>query len=427
MTAARYPAPRAAWTWVAVLIVTAIISYTDRQVLSLLVDPIRQDLRIDDTQMSLLMGSAFALIYGVAGLPLGFLADRVSRRRLIVAGLVVWSLATIAGGFAQSFGELFAARVFVGLGEAALSPAAISLISDCFPPERRGFAVACFLSGIAIGSGAAVMVGGAALEVANAGLLAATPLGALSAWRLVLLLVGVPGLLWSLAILLLREPDRHVQVAEGGASAVAVSRVQIAALYLIVALASLVDNAVGAWAPSLLIRDFGKSASEVGLLLGLLLTLGFGGGVLAGGALSDRARDLPRQMLICMAVPALILLAALIPLSRTYLATLWSIPLYFLLSGAVTATGFAAILAVTPPQRRGLAMSVSFFLNVALGGGLGPTAVALAKDHIFGADGLAPAISATIVGGYGLVLIFALVARLGARHQSWEIDRGEKR
>ena len=159
--APSYPAPRVAWTWVAVLIVTAILSYTDRQILSLLVDPIRQDLRIDDTRMSLLIGSAFAMIYGVAGLPLGWLADRGSRRGLILAGLLVWSLATVAGGFADSFVTLFASRIVVGLGEAALAPAAIALISDCFPSARRGFAVACFLSGIAIGNGVAVMVGGA--------------------------------------------------------------------------------------------------------------------------------------------------------------------------------------------------------------------------------------------------------------------------
>jgi MFS family permease len=110
------------------LIATAVLSYTDRQVLSLLVDPIRGDMGISDTQISLLLGTAFAVIYGIAGIPLGLLADRISRRNLIFAGVSVWSLGTIACGVSHNFGEIFASRIVVGLGEAALSPAAISLI-----------------------------------------------------------------------------------------------------------------------------------------------------------------------------------------------------------------------------------------------------------------------------------------------------------
>ena len=133
-----YPRRPYAWTVVAILIATAVLSYTDRQVLSLLVDPIRGELGISDTQVSLLLGTAFAVVYGIAGIPLGFLADRTSRRNLIFAGVVVWSCGTLACGFSHSFGQLFAARIVVGLGEAVLSPAAISLISDYFPPVAPG-------------------------------------------------------------------------------------------------------------------------------------------------------------------------------------------------------------------------------------------------------------------------------------------------
>ena len=380
--------------------------------LSLLVDPIRHDLDVSDMQVSLLIGSAFALVYGLAGLPLGMLADRVSRRRLILAGLIVWSLATAAGGLARNFGELFAARLFVGLGEAALSPAAISLISDSFPPRRRGFAVGCFLSGIAIGSGVAVIAGGLALRVAASGMLAATPLGALPPWRLVLLLLAAPGLIWSAAVMAIREPGRHPRSADAPDGRPTPAWWRAAPIYALVALASLVDNAVGAWAPSLLIGEFGRDAGEIGLVLGALLTLGFGGGVLIGGALSDRAGTPRRQLAICMTVPVLIVPVALIPLGHVYVATLLGIPLYFLLSGVVTAMGFAAILTVTPSFRRGTAMSVSFFLNVAVGGGVGPTAVALFHDQLFGAAaGLAPAIAAIVIAGYSLVSASAAIAR----------------
>src|SRR6201996_7035872 len=191
---ADYPRRGYAWTVVAILVATAVLSYTDRQVLSLLVDPIRADLGISDTQISLLLGTAFAVVYGFAGIPLGFLADRTSRRNLIFGGVLVWSIGTLACGFSRSFGELFAARIVVGLGEAVLSPAAISLISDYFPPSRRGTAVGFFLSGIAMGIGAAILTGGGVLHVVELGVLAGTPL---TGWRLVLLLIGAPGLLWS--------------------------------------------------------------------------------------------------------------------------------------------------------------------------------------------------------------------------------------
>jgi len=416
-----YPRPVYAWSVVAILIGAAILSYTDRQVLSLLVDPIRHDLSISDTQVSLLLGSAFALIYGVAGLPLGYLADRVSRRNLIAAGLLIWSLATMAGSLAHGFGQIFASRVLVGLGEAALSPAAIALISDYFPPSRRGLAVGFFLSGIAMGSGVAIMLGGAVLQAVDAGLFAATPLAHLAAWRMVLVLVGLPGLAWCVLIFAIKEPLRRAagDVAPStspqavGAGGQPFSWAMAAAVYLVVAMASLVDNAVGAWSPSLLIREFGKSGGQIGLLLGLLLTIGFGGGVLIGGFLADKAVTLRRRLGVSLIAAALILPASLLMLAHSFIVVLLGVPLYFALSGVVTAVGFASILQVVPARSRGLAMSISFFLNVALGAGVGPTAVALAASKVFGLSaGLGPPIVFVACAGYGTVLAALLLARL---------------
>jgi MFS family permease len=416
-----YPRPVYAWTVVAILIGAAILSYTDRQVLSLLVDPIRHDLSISDTQVSLLLGSAFALIYGVAGLPLGYLADRVSRRNLIAGGLLIWSLATMAGSLTHSFGEIFASRVFVGLGEAALSPAAIALISDYFPPSRRGLAVGFFLSGIAMGSGVAIMLGGAVLQAVDAGLFAATPLAHLAAWRMVLVLVGLPGLAWCLLIFAIEEPRRQAagDLAPSASAAVAdvehkrFSWAMAAAVYLVVAMASLVDNAVGAWAPSLLIREFNKSGGQIGLILGLLLTVGFGGGVLIGGFLADRAITLHRRLGVSLIAAGLILPASLLMLAHSFTVVLVGVPLYFALSGVVTAVGFASILQVVPARSRGLAMSISFFLNVALGAGVGPTAVSLAASNLFGLSaGLGPPIVFVACAGYGIVLAALALARL---------------
>src|SRR6266704_5245806 len=130
-----YPTSSYAWYVVCVLVLANLLSYTDRQILSLLVDPIRHDLSISDTQVGLLIGTAFALVYGVAGLPFGWLADRLRRRDLIVTGIVLWSLGTVCCGLSQNFAQFFAARLLVGIGEAVLTPASISLISDSFPPN----------------------------------------------------------------------------------------------------------------------------------------------------------------------------------------------------------------------------------------------------------------------------------------------------
>ncbi len=418
----EYPNRPYAWTVVAILIATAVLSYTDRQVLSLIVDPIRGDLGISDTQISLLLGTAFAVVYGIAGIPLGLLADRISRRNLILAGVLVWSLGTIGCGLAHDFGEIFASRIVVGLGEAALSPAAISLISDYFPPARRGTAVGFFLSGIAMGNGAAILIGGGVLHLIESGALAGTALAAQSPWRMVLLVIGGPGLLWALAILIIREPARRLAEATVAAGSAAEGNAgnkwawaRVAPIYLVLAAASFVDNAMGAWAPTLLIREFGKDPAQVGLELGLLLTAGFGGGVLIGGVLSDRAGvrgGWPRKLQVCVCAGLLILPVTLLMNSATFAFVLAGVPLYFALSGIVTAVGFSAILDVMPNRSRGLAMSVSFFLNVALGAGLGPTAVALAAGHVFGAkSGLGPPIVLTAVGGY-LVALIALGAAL---------------
>jgi MFS family permease len=412
---APYPRRSYAWVVVAILIGTAVLSYTDRQVLSLLVDPIRHDLRISDTEVSILIGTAFAVVYGTAGIPFGLLADRTSRRNLIFFGVVVWSIGTVACGFAHSFGELFAARVVVGLGESVLSPSAISLISDYFPPSRRGLAVGSYLSGIAIGNGASILIGGGALQLVEAGVFAGTPIAVIAPWRLVLLVIGSPGLLWSLAILAIREPQRRAAIAPdasgtsgaGGASGRHAAVWRVAPIYLVVATASLVDNAVGAWAPTLLIRDFGRDAARVGLQLGLLLTIGFGGGVLLGGWLSDRlgrGGRWSRKLAVCL-VSSLVILPVCWAIDAAQVTiVIAAVPLYFALSGIVTACGFSSILDVVPNRQRGFAMAVSFFLNVALGAGLGPTSVALVSDRGFGsAAGLGPAIALTAGAGFFLI------------------------
>jgi len=189
---------------------------------------------------------------------------------------------------------------------------------------------------------------------------------------------------------------------------------RVVPVYLMLASGSFVDNAVGAWSPTLLIRDFGRDPAQVGVELGILLTAGFGGGVLLGGVFADRAGvrgGWPRKLRVCLVSAGAILPAALLMNSRELFWVMTGVPLYFALSGIVTAVGFSAILDMVPNRSRGLAMSVSFFLNVALGAGLGPTAVALAASEIFGpARGLGPPVALTVVCGYALAFAAAWVA-----------------
>jgi MFS family permease len=369
-----------------------------------------------------LLGTAFAVVYGVAGIPLGWLADRTSRRNLIFCGVIVWTIGTLACGFSQSFGQLFAGRLVVGLGEAVLSPAAISLISDYFPPSRRGTAVACFLSGIAMGIGAAILIGGGVLHFVQLGALAGTPLANQAPWRMVLLLIGAPGLLWALVILAIREPVRRTVEQHLVSAGPAGSWAKVIPIYIVVAIASLVDNAVGAWAPTLLTREFHMDRAQVGMELGIMLTAAFGGGVLIGGWLADKAGvsgGWSRKLLVCLVAGALILPVAASLNAGNVTLVMLSVPAYFALSGIVTACGFSAILDVVPNRSRGLAMSISFFLNVAVGGAVGPTAVAMFSEHVFGGEaGLGPAIAVTVAVSYGsaIVALIAALARFRPRN-----------
>ncbi|MFY9571890.1 MAG: MFS transporter, partial [Blastocatellia bacterium] len=205
-----YPAIGYAWYVVGVLTLVYIFSFIDRQILSLLVRPIRRDLGISDFQMSLLMGFSFALFYTFFGLPLGRLADSRSRRTIIAAGFTVWSIMTAACGLARNFAHMLLLRMGVGVGEAALSPAAYSMITDYFPPRRRATAISVYSMGIYIGSGLAFIVGGLVAGAASAQETWDLPLvGATRPWQVVFFIVGLPGVLLALLMYTVREPVRR--------------------------------------------------------------------------------------------------------------------------------------------------------------------------------------------------------------------------
>lgn len=201
---------RGAWVIVGLLTVVYLLSYVDRQILALLIEPIKADLQIDDLRFSFLTGLAFSVFFAVAGVPLGWASDTFRRNRVIGAGILCWSLATIASGLADSYGHIFIARILVGVGEAALTPAAYSLIADIVAPAMLGRAIALFSMGSQFGAATAYLLGGglvAMLSRPGAGL----PLfGDLAVWKQMFVIVGLPGLVLAPVILFgVRDPRRN--------------------------------------------------------------------------------------------------------------------------------------------------------------------------------------------------------------------------
>ena len=198
-----------AWYALFVLVIVYIVNFIDRQIISILAVDIKRDLGVDNAQIGFLYGTAFAVFYALFGIPLGRLADSWYRGRLMALGLAVWSSMTAVSGFASNFGMLAAARIGVGIGEASASPAAYSMISDYFPKERRATALSIYSSGLYIGGGLSLPIGGLVLSRWNANYPnpAEAPLG-LAGWQAAFLAVGIPGLLLALWVLTLREPPR---------------------------------------------------------------------------------------------------------------------------------------------------------------------------------------------------------------------------
>ena len=191
-----------------VLVLVYVLNFLDRQIPAILAERIQADLKVSDAQLGYLYGTAFAVFYALFGLPLGRLADVWDRRRLIAIGLALWSLMTVASGFARSFAQLALARVGVGIGEASATPAAYSLLSDYFPPRQRATVLAVYSSGIYIGSGLGLFLGGVIVDGwETAYPLGSAPLG-LRGWQAAFVAVGLPGLLLAVWTSTLREPAR---------------------------------------------------------------------------------------------------------------------------------------------------------------------------------------------------------------------------
>ncbi len=394
-----YPTRRVAWYTVFVLMLCYTLSYADRQILAFLVGPLEHDLHISDTQVGLLQGIAFVLVYTLFGLPMGALADRFSRRNLVAIGVIVWSVTTSLSSVARSFVSLAAARMGVGLGEATLSPCAFSMIADSFPKERLSGALSVYTMGIQLGSGLALVIGGVVAQaVGHMGPIDIPIAGPIAAWRVTFLIVGAPGVLIALLLFTVREPARRAlllnstgaAMTPGLAASLAQIRLRwrsVAGLSLLISCQATCNYALLSWGPAFFERLHQWPKDRTGLVLGLT-TLGCGClGLFAGGRLSDfwhsrGMTDAPLRVgLIGLSGVALTLAPAmLLPEAAWTVALL--VPAVFCI-GLPIGCGYAALQLIFPNQARGLVSAIVIFAVALIGLGFGALLPGFLNDHLF--------------------------------------------
>jgi len=398
--------------------VAYVFSHLDRQIISMLIGPIRSDLQISDTQFSLIHGLAFAIFYGLMGVPIARLADSHSRPLIIACGIGLWSVATAACGLARNFWQLFAARMAVGFGEAALSPAAYSMIADSFPRQKLGLALGVYSAGAFLGSGLAFLIGGTVIEAATRiGPRELPLLGVVKPWQMTLFIVGLPGvLLAALFWLTIRDPER-TGAGSGGPASYPISAVaayvwthrrSFLAHYTGYSCLALSLFALLFWAPAWLFRSYGLSPRDAGMYLGMFVLVGNSAGVISSGLLIDfftRRGRIEAPLLSAMTGGlGVVLPAALFP----WIGDLWlalavlALAMYF--GSFPLATSAAALQMMSPNRMRAQCTSLFFLALNIIGITGGATLVALCTDFLFRDEQMV---------GYSMALVSSAAALTG--------------
>ncbi|WP_082835987.1 spinster family MFS transporter [Croceicoccus bisphenolivorans] len=390
----EYPRAHYAWYVVLVLLVIGITSYLDRNIVSLLVEPIKADLDLTDTEVSVLQGMAYAVFYVAFGLPFGALVDRYNRRRLLAFGIALWSVMTAAGGFADTYWELFAARAGVGIGEACLAPAAFSLIADYFPPSRRGRAMSVYNMANYLGGGASMLIGGLVLKALGGVGTAYLPyIGEIASWKGTFIIIGAPGILLSVLMLTVREPERRqVTLSRTGSAEGFIEHMRhaprvYATVHIVSAFTAFTGYAVAGWIPTYFVRIFGMQVAEAGMMIGPVAALAGMAGCVSSGILTDLlvARDVRGGRFVLPLAWWPLALAALVVIvfAASRSTALAGVGLFFFGSGLGLASVAPTIHDITPNQFRGRATSLHFVLSGLLGMTAAVTLVALVNDYLF--------------------------------------------
>lgn len=412
MTEQTNPAsPRYANYVLGALFVVYIFNFVDRQILAILIPPIKEDLGVSDTLMGLLTGPVFVISYTLAGLPLARWADRHSRVWLITIGMLVWSVMTAASGFSRSFAQLAAARLGVGLGEASFTPAAHSLITDYFPPHRRATALAIFAAGASVGTIAGYLGGGY--------------IGEYVGWHEAFFIVGVPGLFAAVIFrVTVRDPVRGAfdapRADASGESLRVVIRYLLSRRSFVYIVASAMlhgfsSYGASSWIPTFLVRVHHLGLWEVGIILGAFVGVsGFVGQILGGRVSDSLGRSDPRWYMWTPAIASVValpFLVAFLLVSDLY----WAVANYVVGGLAMsmwTGPTYAMAQGVAKPHMRAMAAAIVIFMLSLVGAALGPLIVGMLNDGLeprFGEEAVRYSLLIVIVP-HTLASIFNLLA-----------------
>jgi predicted MFS family arabinose efflux permease len=374
---------------IGIVMFSFLLSFLDRQVLTLLLQPIKNEFGVSDTTLGLLTGFAFVTFYAILGVPISRLADRTSRPLILAVSIGVWSLATVASGLSTTFSQLVVARIFLALGEAGFSPVATSLIADYAPPHRRATAIGLANSGFSLGVMAGFLIGAYGIHWQG--------------WRGVFLIAGVPGLVIALLFwMTVREPRQASRSADGAdgraretvAAALALLWKRRSYRYIIAAncLSAIAVFGLSSWLPTFLVRSFPQDAHRIGYILAPAFGIAGTVGVVLGGLISDRfsAVKAGRGLWLCagVCIPIIPLLWASIS-APTLMSAAVVYSVAYCMGTIYAGPTMATICRVVPERNRAFALGLSMYTLNLVGLGVGPLFIGVVSDRMGGGrDGL---------------------------------------
>lgn len=416
-----WPSATRGWVVTLFLLIAFTFSFVDRQVLNLLVEPIRLDLQVSDTQISFLQGLAFAVTYILMSVPLGRMVDKYNRVGIMIGGVLVWSATTVACGLSRTYTQLLFARFGVGAGEAALTPAAWSVLADYFRPNKLALPISVYLMGPYLGAGIAMIAGAEVLDWSREVQKVSLPIvGVVAPWQATFIAVGLPGILIAGLLATIREPKRKGR--QGDMKDVPGWRVVLsymwqrkkvyAALHLGVPFIVVMLYGLQGWTPTILLRVYDWDLADAGRVYGVIALVTGSLGVLSGPVLSRfllgrGVQDAPLRVAVLGASMATVSLATL-PLQSSGEMALVSIGCASFFVTLPLALITTVMQEVTPNNMRGVVNGMYVVTTNVLGLALGPTLVAASTDYIF-QDTMAVAKSlalvAVIVGPIAVYLL----------------------
>jgi MFS family permease len=395
-----------AWYALSILVAAVLLAYVDRQIIALLVEPIRRDLALSDTQIGLLQGPAFAFFYAGAAIPLGWVVDKHNRLRILIAGVALWTLATAGSAFTTHFATLLLCRIGVALGEATLIPAVFSLLGDYFSPQRRATVFGIYMAVVMVGTSAAMGVGAIVLRLLEH---SHVSLGAMHApWRLVFVCVADPGPLVALTLLTLHEPGRSLPTAQADAFR-SPSAGTVALLIAGLAGSSATFQTMMAWLPTVLVRLHGWSASSAGTAIGLVSGAAalFAAATAAGIGRRNTTRGMLMAVTACAlaAVPAAFGPTSTSPTTALLCCGLLAAPL--LIAYSLAPVILQAVSSGTTWGR----IAASFKLAESIGIALGASITGVLSDHLSSQGGVGTALAAAMACILTITTTALIVAR----------------